>query len=74
MTEKELYKSVVYDGSWVENNGVSLCNLETILHQFAPRAKYQVWCDRERIHTLYHNIDEAVEKFVELKNKRKSWK
>lgn len=71
MTEKELYKSVIYDGAWVENNGVSLCNLEAVLHQFAPRAKYQVWSDRLRVYTLHHNLDEAVEEFVKLKNKRR---
>lgn len=71
MTEAEVYKSIIFDGSIVENNGVTLCNLEDVMHQFAPRAKYQVWCDRLRTYELYHNIDDAVQKFVELKNKRR---
>ena len=71
MTEAEVYKSIIFDGSIIENNGVSLCNLEDVMHQFAPRAKYQVWCESLRVYDLYYNIDEAVSKFLELKNKRR---
>tara|TARA_R100001082_G_C4272292_1_gene120276 strand:+ start:124 stop:354 length:231 start_codon:yes stop_codon:yes gene_type:complete len=66
------YKSVVYSGCAIESRGVSLCNLEDVMNTKIgiPKAKYQVWSDRHRFHKLYHNLDEAVEKFLELKKKR----
>lgn len=69
---EEIYAAVVYDGSRVESsNGVSLCNLEDVMHTHigVPKAKYQVWSDRHEYHQLFHNIDEAVKKFMELKSK-----
>tara|TARA_R110000824_G_scaffold28930_5_gene96916 strand:- start:825 stop:1058 length:234 start_codon:yes stop_codon:yes gene_type:complete len=67
------YKSVIYDGCAIESRGVSLCNLEDVMNTKIgiPTAKYQVWSDGHRFHQLYHNLDEAVEKFLELKKKRK---
>jgi hypothetical protein len=67
---KDLYKAIVFDGSAVQNNGVSLCNLKDVMNSSVgvPRAKYQVWCDKQNFHQLYYNLDEAVEKFMELKN------
>ena len=67
----EIYRAVVFDGSAVESNGVSLCNLENFMHNFVPRAKYQVCSDRLNFHSLYHNIDDAVKKFIELKERRR---
>ncbi len=67
----EIYRAVVFDGSAVESNGVSLCNLENFMHNFVPRAKYQVCSDRLNFHSLYYNIDDAVKKFIELKEKRR---
>ncbi|MHA1168923.1 MAG: hypothetical protein ACTSRU_13930 [Candidatus Hodarchaeales archaeon] len=71
MTDKEIYKAVVFDGASVDCNGVSLCNLENVLygHLGVPRAKYQVWSDKNSFHALYQNVDEAVAKFVELKGR-----
>ena len=70
----EVYKAVIFDGSAVESNGVSLCNLEDFMrgNSFIPRAKYQVWSDRHKFHQLFFNIDDAVAKFLELKT-RKNW-
>ncbi len=72
MTDNEMYKAVLFDGASVDCNGVSLCNLENVLYNNVgvPRAKYQVWSDRKNFHALYHSIDDAVAKFVELKSKR----
>jgi hypothetical protein len=71
MNDNELYKAVIFDGAAVECNGVSLCNLQDVMNTSVniPRAKYQVW---SRSYTeLFYNIDEAVNKFIELKSKRK---
>jgi hypothetical protein len=72
MENKEEYKAVVYAGCSIESKAVSICNLEDWLinSRFAPRDKYQVWSDRWRFHQLYHNLDEAIDKFLELKTKR----
>lgn len=72
MNRKEIYSAVIYDGSYVEGGGVSLCNLKDFMNTTigVPKAKYQVWSDRHRFYGLFHNIDEAVEKFLELRKKR----
>ena len=73
---KDDYKSVIYAGCFVERNGVSICNIQHYVNfrnrpQFGKRyGKYQVWSDRHRVYDLYHNVDEAVDKFIELTNKR----
>jgi hypothetical protein len=71
---RDVYKAVIFDGAIIESNGVSLCNLEDAMrgNSFIPRAKYQVWSDRHKFHELFFSIDEAVEKFLELKS-RKNW-
>ena len=69
MNDNEMYKAVLFDGCSIEFNGISLCNLENVMNTSVgiPKAKYQVWSDRKRFHELYYTIDEAVEKFLELK-------
>ncbi len=69
---KQEYRSVVYSGCYIESKGVSLCNLEDFLKNKigVPRAKYQVVSDRDRFHALFHTLDEAIDKFIELKTKR----
>ena len=66
------YKSVVYSGCSIESYGVSICNLEDVMRTKAgvPRAKYQVWSDKHRFHELFHTLDEAIDKFMELRMKR----
>ena len=73
MEDREEDKAVVYSGCTIESRNVSICNLEDWLmnKNFAPRNKYQVWSDRFRFHQLYYNIDEAIDKFLELKNKQR---
>ena len=68
-----MYKAVLFDGCSIEFNGISLCNLENVMNTSVgiPKAKYQVWSDRKRFHELYYTIDEAVEKFIELKEDSK---
>ena len=65
------YKSVIYSGCSVDSRGISVCNLEDYLSTKigVPRAKYQVWSDRHRFHGLFHTLDEAVDKFIELRNR-----
>jgi len=68
---KEVYAAVIYDGSYVESKGISLCNLEDVMNTSigVPRAKYQVWSERHRYYGLFHSLNDAVEKFIELKRK-----
>lgn len=72
-TDREEFKAVVYAGCSVESKTASICNLEDWLmnKNFAPRNKYQVWSDRWRVHELYYNLDEAIDRFLELKNKQR---
>ena len=69
---REEYKSVVYSGCSIESYGVSVCNLEDVMSSKmgVPRAKYQVWSDKHRFHELFYTLDEAIDKFIELKLKR----
>tara|TARA_A100001515_G_scaffold144134_2_gene147279 strand:+ start:579 stop:809 length:231 start_codon:yes stop_codon:yes gene_type:complete len=66
---KEDYKSVIFSGCSIESNGVSICNLADFLKGLVSNARYQVWSDKHRTYEIYYNIDEAVDKFLQLKNK-----
>ena len=67
---KQEYKSIIFSGCSIESNGVSICNLNDYLQSPPIRgANYQVWSDKLRTHELYHRLDAAVDKFLELKNK-----
>ena len=69
--DRQDYKSVIFSGCSIESSGVSICNLSDYLHRPPGRgATYQVWSDRHRTHELYHSLDDAVDKFLELKNRR----
>jgi len=70
LSQKEDYKSVIFSGCSIESNGVSICNLNNYTRRTSGlRAKYQVWSDSYRTYETYHNLDEAVDKFLELKNR-----
>ena len=67
---RQEYKSLIFSGCAIESNGVSICNLSDYLTRFSGRGpSYQVWSDRHRVHELYHSIDDAVDKFLEVKNR-----
>ena len=68
---KQEFKFVVFSGCSIDSNGMSICNLENYIKNpiGVPKAKYQVWSDRHKIYNLYHHIDDAVNKFLELKAK-----
>ena len=67
---RQEYKSIIFSGCAIESNSVSICNLNDYLKRFSERGpSYQVWSDRHRVYELYHNIDDAVDKFLELKNR-----
>ena len=69
--DRQEYKSVIYSGCAIESNGVSICNLSDYLDRPLGRGRdYQVWSDRYRTHELYHSLDDAVDKFLELKSRR----
>jgi len=66
------YKSVIFSGCSIECNGVSICNLRD--HNTSSTgnggSRYQVWSDRYRCYDMFYNIDDAVDKFLELKQRR----
>ena len=66
---KEDYKNMLYSGCYIESNGVSVCNLNDYINGFSRPPRYQVWSDKHRVYELYQNLDEAVEKFLELKTR-----
>jgi hypothetical protein len=67
---KEDYKSVIFSGCSIDRKGVSLCNLANHHPRLAQSNEYQVWSHKDKEFKLYKNIDEAVEKFIELINRR----
>lgn len=64
----EEYKSIIFSGGAVDQDGVSICNLKNHVARIGANGanEYQVWCDRQNYHAIFKNIDEAVKKFVEL--------
>ena len=71
-TQQQDYKSVIFSGCSIESNGVSLCCLSD--HNSGSTgnggSRYQVWSDRHRCYNMFYNIDDAVNKFLELKQRR----
>ena len=66
--DKQNIKSVIFSGCSVEKAGVSICNLTNhIAFRLGSKSgSYQVWSDRHRVYDLFRNIDDAVNKFLEL--------
>tara|TARA_Y100001951_G_C11165343_1_gene197139 strand:- start:252 stop:470 length:219 start_codon:yes stop_codon:yes gene_type:complete len=66
--DKQDIKSVIFSGCSVERAGVSICNITNHIAFRLGRknGSYQVWSDRHRVYDLYKNVDEAVDKFMEL--------
>lgn len=65
---KQDIKAVIFAGCAVDCGGVSICNIENHLKNklISRAAKYQVWSDKHHCYNMYHNIDEAVDKFFAL--------
>ena len=66
---KEDYKNILYSGCYIESNGVSICNLNDYIQGFNRSEQYQVWSDKHRVYELYQNLDEAMDKFLELQTR-----
>ena len=66
--DKQDIKSVIFSGCAVERSGVSICNITNYIafRLGSKSGSYQIWSDRHRVYNLYKNIDDAVDKFVEL--------
>jgi len=67
---KEEYKSVIFSGCSIDYKGVSICNLANYYKRVVVSNEYQVWSEKDKKHFMYKNIDEAIDKFLELKDKR----
>ena len=67
---QEEYKSVIFSGCSIDCKGVSICNLSNHYKRLVSSNEYQVWSDRSKEYYVYKNIDDAVNKFLELINKR----
>ena len=66
---REEYKNIIYSGRYIESNGVSICNLNDYIQGFNRSEQYQVWSDKHRVYELYQNLDEAMDKFLELQTR-----
>lgn len=70
ITKKD-YMSVVYSGCVIMFKNITLCDLTDQVPYLKNRSHgmYQVHSDNSKIKfsEIYHNIDEAVNKFIELK-------
>lgn len=66
--DKQDIKSVIFSGCSVEKAGVSICNITNhIAFRLGSKSgSYQVWSDRHRVYDLFRNLDDAVNKFLEL--------
>jgi hypothetical protein len=67
---KNDYKSVVYAGCIITYKNITLCDLTDHVPFMRNRpSEYQVHSDNSKVKfsDVYKNIDEAVEKFIELK-------
>ena len=67
---KEEYMSVIFSGCSIDYKDITLCNLANYYPRLARSNEYQVWSDRQSEYHLFKNIDEAVDKFIELINRR----
>ena len=67
---KEEYKSIIFSGCSIDYKGISICNLSNHYKRVVVSNEYQVWSDKDKIHHIYKNIDEAIDKFLELKYKK----
>ena len=68
----EDYKAEIFDGCSIDHKGASVCNLQDVMPQTGltrSSPRYQVWSDKDSVYEIYHNIDDAVNKFIELKRK-----
>ena len=65
---KQDIKSVIFAGCAIEYSGVSICNIEHYMKNAMIKrgGKYQVWSDKHQCYELYHNVDDAVDKFLKL--------
>lgn len=65
---KQDIKSVIFSGCSVERSGVSICNITNYIafRLGSKNGSYQVWSDRHRVYDLFKNLDDAVNKFLEL--------
>ncbi len=64
---KQEYMSVIFSGCSIDHKGVMICNLANHYPRLARSNEYQVWSDRTGEHYLFKNIEDAVDKFIELK-------
>lgn len=71
MEMKQDYKAVIFSGCAIEYKKISLCDLRQVLGQYEryTTGVYQVHSDNSRCKysNIFKDIDEAVDKFIELK-------
>ena len=73
MNDRDYYKSVLLDGCSIEYQKQSICDLRDYYNFYRKRRDpiYQVHCDdsKNRFSQTYKNVHEAVNSFVEIKQK-----
>lgn len=70
--KKQLYAWCLNEGVNIEYGKLSLCDLRNFRHSsLYNNRRYQVHCEDSKYpwSVVYDDIDSAIEKFLELKNK-----
>lgn len=63
---REHYKSVIYSGCSIDYKGITVCNLSDFYQRVNAGNEYQVWSDKLKEYHLFKNVNDAVDKFIEL--------
>ena len=73
---REFVASEINNGRYVEYKTLSICCINDFYELKSDKIKYQVHCDdyKNQFSSLYHNLDTAVKKFMEIRRKLMSYK
>ena len=69
--DQQYYKKILLDGCSIEYKRLSLCLINDHYHRIPKKLLYQVHSDNHKLlmSTLYGDVDVAVSKFLEVKEK-----
>ena len=64
---RQAVKSRIQNGRYVEHKGLSICKINDFYETMNKKVRYQVDC--RSFSSLYENIEDALNKFFELRGK-----
>ena len=64
---RQTVKSKIQTGRYVEHKGLSICKINDFYKTMNNKVRYQVDC--RSFSSLYENIEDALNKFFELRGK-----